>query len=322
VSGLIWNIAGPDDALAVAVVSARSARIGNIGDVLRESREDFALRAVRSQVLGSVCSDSDVVERWMREEPGDPDALLLYARTTVARALRAADGGDRRWQKLADIAMAACRAAILAAPADPTPLVALLSLARLGHDPQPGPAGSDGLEEIAGPWDLFGRVRELDPLHREAHIRFLYCLGSDSDRLHFAMHTANHTPLDSDPQLLVLNALVESYRSKTPEEREATRAERQWHTRHALQYSLDLYENWFPKTRDRRFPPITDYSYLAHALWAGERTPQAGDVFTAMGPYVVSQPWSAFGDASKVLLRARAQCHMGPPSAASPSGKT
>lgn len=320
-SGLIWNIAGPDEALAVAVVSARSARIGNIGDVLFESREDLALRAVRSQVLGSVCSDSDVVERWMREAPNDRDALLLYARTTVARALRSADSKDKRWKQLADIAMAACLAAMAAAPTDPTPLVALLSLARLGHEPQPGPAGSDGLEEITGPWDLFDRVRELDPLHREAHIRFLYCLGSDSDRLHFAMHTANRTPLDSDPQLLVLNALVESYRSKTPEEREESQADRQWHSRHALQYSLDLYENWFPKTRARRFPPITDYSYLAHALWAGERTPQASDVFTAMGPYAVSQPWSAFGEAPRVLMRARAQCHMGPPSA-SASGKT
>jgi hypothetical protein len=74
-----------------------------------------------------------------------------------------------------------------------------------------------------------------------------------------------------------------------------------------------LYENWFPRARLRAFPPITDYSYLAHALWAGDRTPQARDVFAAMGPYAAAAPWSAFGDPQADLLRARAQCHAGTP---------
>jgi hypothetical protein len=313
VKDLLWNMAGPDDDLALAVVSARSARLGNVAEVLAESREDFALRAVRSQVLGFACSDSDVAERWLREQPANPDALLLYARTAVARALRSADAADQRWPKLAEIARGACAAAIGAAPRDPTPLTALLSLARLGHERRPGPGGPEGLEQIAGPWALFDRIRGFDPLHREAHIRFMQCLATEADRLHFALHTANNTPVDSDPQILVLIALVESYRSQTPQEREESRAEEQWRTRHVLQYSLDLHEHWFPKTRARRFPPITDYSYLAHALWAADRTPQARDVFTAMGRYAAAQPWSAFGDPKRLLMRARAQCHAGPP---------
>jgi hypothetical protein len=313
VSGLIWRTAGPDGDLASAVVSARSARRGNAAEVLAETRGDFALRALRSQVLGSACSDSDVVERWLHEDPGNPDALLLYARTAVARALRSAEQGDQRWKALAEMARNACLAAIASAPADPTPLVALLTLAKLGHSPQPGPPGPDGLEEVKGPWELFDRIRQLDPLHREAHIRFLHCLGSASDRMQFALHTANHTPLGSDPQLLVLVALVEAYRSKTPEERQESAADDQWRTWHVLQYSLDLHEHWFPAAAGRRFVPITDLSYLAHALWSGDRTLEARDVLRAMGPYAASQPWSAFGDAQEVLLRAREQCHTGPP---------
>lgn len=309
VVSLIWRAAGSDDALASAAISARSARLGNIAEVLAASRGDFALRAVRSQVLGSGCSEVDVAERWLREEPKNPDALLLYARTAVARAVRSADAGDRRWKQLAEIALRACRAAIEAAPTDPTPLVALLTLARLGHTAQTASAGSDEFAAVEGPWALFDQVRALDPYHREAHIRFLHCLGSDADRLHFAMHTANTTPLDSDPQLLVLIALVEQYRSKSPKQREESMLEGQWRLSRTLQYSLDLHENWFPRARARAFAPITDYSYLAHALWAGDRTPQARDVFTAMGPYAASSPWSVFGDPEPCLLRARAQCH-------------
>jgi hypothetical protein len=230
----------------------------------------------------------------------------------VARAVRSADLGERRWTQLAEIALRACRAAIDAAPRDPTPLVALLTLARLGHTPQVASAGSDEFAEVKGPWELLDQIRALDPFHREAHIRFLHCLGSDADRLHFAMHTANTTPLDADPQVVVLVALVEQYRSKSPEQRGERMLEGQWRLPRALQYSLDLHENWFPRARARRFAPITDYSYLAHALWAGDRTPQARDVFVAMGPYAASLPWSVFGNPETALLRARSHCHVGP----------
>ncbi|WP_063627933.1 hypothetical protein [Actinospica robiniae] len=322
-STLIWRAAGADDNLASAVVSARAARPGTVVEVLADTRHDFALRALRSQVLGSACSDVDVAERWLREEPRSADAQLLYARTAVARAIRSHDAQEprKRWQALAEMALRACKSAVAAAPDDPTPLVALLTLARLGHTPQPGPEGPDGLAEVVGPWELFDRIRALDSLHREAHVRFLYCLGSDADRLHFALHVANSTPLESDPQLLVLIALVEQYRSKDPKQRAAQQLDWQWRRPGTLQYALDLFERWFPKAQARRFPPVTDYSYLAHALWAGGRTPEAGDVFLAMGPYAASQPWSAFVDPDKPsegpeapLLRARAQCHVGPPS--------
>jgi hypothetical protein len=326
-TALTWRLAGADDALATAVISARSARPGNIAEVLAATRDDFALRAFRSQVLGSACSDVDVAERWLREEPGNVDAVLLYARMAVARALRSADADDRRWRQLAEIALRACRAAIAAAPEDPTPLTALLALARLGHAPQTRSPGAGDFVEVTGPWDLFDQIRRIDPLHREAHIRFLHCLGSDADRLHFAMHVANATPLESDPQLLVLVALVEQYRSKSPGQRVEQQLDWQWRRPGTLRYALDLYENWFPETRGRRFAPVTDYSYLAHALWAGGCIPEAGEVFLAMGPYGASQPWSAFVDPDRPtegpqvrLLRARAQCHIGPPPSLTSSG--
>ena len=310
-STLIWRAAGPDDALASAVISTRSARPGSVAEVLAATRNDFPLRAARSQVLGSACSTVDVAERWLREEPRNADALLLYARTTVARAVRSVDAKERHWQKLAEIALRACRRAIAAAPEDPTPLTALLTLARLGHTPQAAFGRFEDPAEIKGPWDLFNQIRELDRLHREGHIRFLHCLGSDADRLHFAMHVANNTPLGSDPQLLVLVALVEQYRSKGVEERASSLLDGQWRLRRNLRYSLDLFDHWFPRARARRHLPITDLSYLAHALWAGDGTAHAYEVLRAMGPYGCAQPWSVFGDPEAGLMRARAQCHLG-----------
>jgi hypothetical protein len=305
----MWNAAGPDEYLARAVISARSARSGGVAEVLAESRTDFGLRAWRSQVLGAACTDTDVVERWLRDSPRDPDALLLYARTAVARALRSADKGDRRWEELAHMARRACTAAIDAAPQDPTPLVTLLSLARLGHTPRPDPAGR---ADVQGPWDLFDRVRALDPLNREGHLRFLHCLDSDTAMLNFAIHIASSTPLDSDPQLLMLVAQAEHYRAATSAEHEQLRADEEWRSERVLRFSLDLHELWFPKARERRFLPIVDFSYLAHALWAGGRPQQARDVLRAMEPYAVPQPWSLFGDPERVLLRARAECRLGP----------
>ena len=320
----MWNAAGPDEYLARAVISARSARSGGVAEVLAESRGDFGLRAWRSQVLGSACTDTDVVERWLRESPRDPDALLLYARTAVARALRSADKGDRRWEELASMARRACMAAIDAAPQDPTPLVTLLSLARLRHMPQPDPAGR---ADVQGPWDLFDQVRALDPLHREGHLRFLHCLDSDTAMLNFAIHIANSTPLDSDPQLLMLVAQAEHYRAQRDRAEASAEpepepelghghgqesADEEWRSERVLRFSLDLHELWFPKARERRFVPIVDFSYLAHALWAGGRPQQARDVLRAMEPYAVPQPWSLFGDPERVLLDARTQCRLGP----------
>jgi hypothetical protein len=316
---LIWNVAGPDEELAKALVSAKSARSAGVAEVLADSRGDHGLRAWRSQALGSACADSDVAEQWLREDPKNVDALLLYARTCVSRALRAADAGDDRAAMLAEIARRACEAAVNADPADPTPLVAWLTLARIewfrGRAQRPGPAG---LEDVVGPWGLFEQVLAIDPVHREGHLRFLSCLfkrygGSDAQMMTFARHVAYEMPFDADPQLLVLVALVEYYRSKSPAERTAEQADGQWRTEMALRYALDLHEFWFPAACKRRVAPIVDFSYLAHALWAGDRIFEAADVLRAMGPYAASAPWSLFGKPATVLARARAQCHLGPP---------
>jgi hypothetical protein len=334
VSGLNYRVAGPDEALARAVISARSARLAGIPDVLAASRGDLGLRAWRSQVLGSACADSDVAAQWLREDPGNPDARLLYARCTVAQALRAADHGDRKQAKgLAEIARRACWTAVEAAAGDPTPFAAMLALAPLNVLPETVRiSGPEGLEDLLGPWNLFAEIRKLDPLHREGHLRFLASLcsrngGSDAQMMAFAQHVALSTPFDSDPQLLMLVALVEHFKSKiaaaprVSDPAEQARQEQallhsrngQWRTEMALRVSLDMYEDWFPKAL-HRFTPVIDFSYLAHALWAGDRTREASDVLRAMGLYASALPWSLYGQREQVLARVRAECHAGPPS--------
>jgi hypothetical protein len=111
VSGLYFLVAGPDEASARAVISARSARLAGVPDVLAASRGNLGLRAWRSQALASACADSGVAAQWLREDPGNPDARQLYARCAV-QALSAADHGERKHAKvLAEII--APRAAVL-----------------------------------------------------------------------------------------------------------------------------------------------------------------------------------------------------------------
>ena len=333
-SGLNFRVAGPDEALARAVISARSARLAGVPDVLADSRVDLGLRAWRSQVLGSACADSDVAAQWLREDPGNPDARLLYARCAVVQAQRAADRGDQTQAKgLAQIARRACWRAVEAAAGDPTPFAAMLALAPLNVLPETArSAGPAGLEDVLGPWDLFAEICKLDPHHREGHLRFLASLyarngGSDAQMIAFAQHVSVSTPFDSDPQLLMLVALAEHFKSKlaaapqVSDPVEQARQEQarlhsrngQWRTEMALRVSLDMYDDWFPRALGR-FTPIVDFSYLAHALWAGDRAQEASDVLRAMGLYATALPWSLYGQREQVLNRVRAECHAGPPS--------
>ncbi len=91
----VWHPAADDRVLAGVCVDVRAGRYLSACEVLAETRSDFALRAHRSLVLASEAAGTDLVERWLAEEP-TPEATLMWARVAVQRAVRAADANDER----------------------------------------------------------------------------------------------------------------------------------------------------------------------------------------------------------------------------------
>ncbi len=274
----VWHPAADDRVLASVCVDVRAGRYLSSLDALAETRGDFALRAHRSLVLASEAADSDLVERWLAEEPG-PEAALMWARVAVLRALRAADARDGRTGALERIALAACARSAEADPGDPTPWVAKLAMARLHRLRDQAPRGL--LTAPPGPWRLFAHVLSLDPWHREAHHRFLACFFT----------------------------LVECY------DPTQLLADRVWEQPQWRSTSLAIHQDWLPTVADYAFTPVLDLAYLAHALVMARREEEARAAFTAMGPYASRMPWSVFGDPAEQLSRARRACGLSVPGA-------
>ncbi|MFE9021821.1 hypothetical protein ACFYNL_25150 [Streptomyces sp. NPDC007808] len=300
----VWHPAADDRVLASVCVDVRAGRFLSARDALAETRGDFGLRAHRSLVLASEAADSDLVERWLAEEPG-PEAALLWARVAVLRALRAADARDPRTEALERIALAACERAAAADPADPTPWVAKLAMARLHRLRDRAPRGL--LTAPPGPWRLFAHVLSLDPWHREAHHRFLACFfprhgGSVTAAWDVAAFLGQRAPADSPLRLLPLVALVECY------DPTQLLADRVWEQPQWTSTALAIHRNWLPTVAEYRFTPVLDLAYLAHGLVMSRREEEARAAFAAMGPYASRMPWCVFGDPAEQLSRARRAC--------------
>ncbi|MFE6177997.1 hypothetical protein [Streptomyces sp. NPDC056464] len=300
----LWHPAADDRVLASVCVDVRAGRWLSARDALAETRGDFGLRAHRSLVLASEAADSDLVERWLAEEPG-PEAALMWARVAVLRAMRAADARDPRTEALERIALAACDRAATADPGDPTPVVTKLAMARLHRLRDQAPRGL--LTAPAGPWRLFAHVLSLDPWHREAHHRFLACFfprygGSVTAAWDVAAFLGQRAPADSSLRLLPLVALVECY------DPTQLLADRVWEQPQWRSTALSIHHHWLPTVADYPFTPVLDLAYLAHALVMAGCETQGHTVFTAMGPYASRMPWSVFGDPAEQLSRARRAC--------------
>ncbi|KAB1150889.1 hypothetical protein F7R91_02155 [Streptomyces luteolifulvus] len=308
----MWHPAADDRLLASVCVDVRAGRSHSAQEALAETRGDFGLRGHRSLVLASEAADSDLAERWLDEDP-TPEAALMWARVAVLRALRAADAHDPRAEALERMALAACDRAAAAHPADPTPWVAKLAMARLHRLRDPAPHGL--LTAPPGPWRLFSHILSLDPWHREAHHRFLACFftrygGSVNAAWDVAAFLGQRAPADSPLRLLPLVALVESYNPTQ------LLADRVWEQPQWRSAALAVYQNWLPAVAGYRFTPVLDLAYLAHALVMGGREFEARAVFTAMGPYASRMPWSVFGEPADQLSRARRACGLPVPGAA------
>ncbi|WP_198535049.1 hypothetical protein [Streptomyces natalensis] len=300
----VWSPAADDRVLARACMDVRAGRYFSAHEALKETRDDYEVRAHRSLVLASVAADSDLAERWLSEEPG-PEAALLWARVAMLRALRMADAGDQRQRALTRIARTACERAAKELPEDPTPWVAQLALARLDGLKDPAPQGL--LTAPPGPWRLFSHILRLDAWHREAHHRFLSFFfarygGSSGASWDVAAFLSQRAPAGSPLRLLPLVVLVEDY------DPSALLADRTWEQPPWAATAMSVHHHWFPRVADYRFTPVLDLAYLAHALFMAKREFEAREVFTAMGPYASRMPWSVFGDPAEQLTKARRSC--------------
>jgi hypothetical protein len=326
----VWNPAADDVRLARACIDLKAGLHRAAGEVLAESRGaagpgsgagqgsgsrsgsrsglvDSALRAHRSLVLAAAAADSDTAEQWAARDPG-PDALLLLARTAAARALRAADRGDWRAARLAEIAAAGCERAAVAAPGDPVPLVVKLSLARLSTAPDTASACEHGRAAaraalLDAAHDLFRQITEIDPGNREAHHRLLALHfarhgGSAAEMWQAAWWIADRVAQDSELALLPFVALAEDARERPAES--GPWADPDWR-----RAAVAVYRSWFPRVaREYRFTPVVDLSCLGHAL-AMARLSEARHVLGAMGPFATTVPWDLHGNPVAALTEAR-----------------
>lgn len=308
----VWHPSADDHELSRACVDVRAGRYLSAQQILFGCRRDFALRAHRSLVLASESADSDLVERWLAEEPS-PESTLMWARVAVQRAVRAADARDSYATDLERIALAACRRAAEAAPADPTPHLAQLALARLSRPRDPAPRGL--LTAPPGPWVLLTHILRLDPWNREAHHRFLTFFftrhgGSANEAWDVAAFLGQRAPVTSPLRLLPLVALVEEHKPDSP------LAHRTWERPQWKATALSAHEHWLPEVSGYPYTPVLDLAYLAHALVMARCECEARSVFLAMGRYASRMPWGVWGDPREQLTRARRACGLTVPGGA------
>jgi hypothetical protein len=216
--GFVWDVAGPDAHLAVAYTDVRAGRIGSTSELLRTTREerDFARRAYVSAVLGSAASSSNLAEMWAKDEPGSPDATLLWARVAAIRVLREQNPSSGYVRELLAMAVRAIERAADTWDPDPTPHVIGLSVDRLRfRHPWEPPAGLTS--DVVGPWDRFEQVVLRDKDNREAgHHLMAFFLprhgGRDQQARAVAHWLTGFSPTDSPLHLLPLYAEVECAR--------------------------------------------------------------------------------------------------------------
>ncbi|MFI9363453.1 hypothetical protein ACIG5E_20710 [Kitasatospora sp. NPDC053057] len=288
-------------------------------DLLAQSGLAVGLRTGRTQVLAAVAAGSDVVETWRREEPQNPDAVVMRARVAVERALRASREHGAWAGVLAAEARGVCWSAARASPADPVPWVCLIALAQLDQPlavPEHRAAAPYGSFLPPGPWGLLQEAYQRDSVCREAHVRMLQFWLSRPRPMeavwHFVRWAESWAPAGSPLLVLPLHAHVEHYRLVQAAGRLRTEHKGQWRLDESAVRRADrAWSHWFGvEALEPR--SAVDLNVLAHALWAGGRRAEAARVFEVIGPYASRMPWAHVATvperAELEFVQARAQC--------------
>ncbi|MGW0878822.1 hypothetical protein [Streptomyces sp. NPDC002671] len=249
--------------------------------LLVHTGDDWDRRGHRLTVLATEPYAAAWARDWLLAEPGSADAAGLLALALVHRALGGKEEPDR--------AREACRTAAALAPADPTPWLGLLLLARtLGPEP----------ELLAA----FAELRHRHPEHHHAHHLLIARLAerpaggaAEAHEVYdLAEQAAAEAPADSPLAFLPVIAYAERYRvlAATGLAPAGPAASGHWsgpRARRILRASFDWWLEWEHDGHPRRH---VDLNHLAFAMSCAGRPAEAAALFQHIGPHATRAPWS------------------------------
>ncbi len=281
--GLVLDPALDDAELAAARDALARGRWTDVRTLLTDTGDDWDRRGHRLVVLAENPVSAGWAREWQLAEPDSQDAVTLLAFAAVFRAIRGKESPER--------ARELCLEAAKMTPADPSPWLGTLILARR--------TGTD--DERARAFDQV-RARHRD--HHHAHHLMVACLaehqkGYTDDPLHevydFASWAAEQAPADSPLAVLPVVAHAERYRVLVHAgvEPDDPAASGHWTTRRARQVMKAAFDWWLEWDGEDHHPRRKiDLNYLAHAKFNEGRMPEAAAIITRIGPHVTQAPWS------------------------------
>ncbi|MGP4001453.1 hypothetical protein [Streptomyces sp. 8N706] len=300
---LSFDPALDDQALASARDALAQGRWTEARTLLAATGDDWDRRGHRLVVLAEGPASAAWAEEWQLVEPDSADAVALLACATVFRALRG--------KETTDAARQACRVAARMAPADPSPWLGLLILARR--------TGTD--EERL---QVFDQVRGRHRDHHHAHHLMTACLaerqqGDGDDPFHevydFASWAAEQAPADSPLAVLPVIAHTERYRVLAlagAEPRDPGRSA-YWTTRRARQAMKAAFDWWLEWEGEDHPRNKVDLNFLAHAKVHEGRMAEAAALFNRIGTHASTIPWSYPDRDPKKAFRAARRAALGSP---------
>ncbi|KOV91306.1 hypothetical protein ADL04_34505 [Streptomyces sp. NRRL B-3648] len=272
-----------DDAeLRTARAALAQGRRQAVRALLVHTGDDWDRRGHRLTVLARDPYAAAWASDWLTAEPGSADATALLALALVHRALRGKEQPGR--------AREACDTAAGLAPADPTPWLGRLLLARaLGPE-----------REVL---DTFGELYRRHPEHHHAHHLLIARLaerpaGSRAAEAHevydVAETAAAEAPADSPLAVLPVVAYAERYRvlAATGPVPAGPTASGHWsgpRARRLLRACFDWWLEWEHDEHPRRH---IDLNHLAFALTCAGRPAEAAALFQRIGEHATPAPWS------------------------------
>ncbi|MEW2391003.1 hypothetical protein AB0933_21855 [Streptomyces venezuelae] len=300
------NPAGRDTDLYAAVQDIRAGYWMQMRQVLARTG-NWPQWTSRTQVLGVVAAQANVVELWLKEEPESLAARVMYARVATERVLQAhRRDWARDYRKAQDLdklmarARDACHQASEGNPDDAVPWICRLALAEAdsaGRYPEHHltPPPHEYLLP-GGPWGLLSEVHRRDPFNREAWHRMSQALqarpgpaGRQAVATDFARWTVSFAPPDSPLLLLPLYARVQEHRERR-DNGGAVMVNLLWTREDTTRAITQAFEGWFRKSEPATSSQL-DLNYLAYALARGGFAQWAAEVFAAIGDFATPAPW-------------------------------
>ncbi|WP_369367560.1 hypothetical protein AB5L52_34340 [Streptomyces sp. CG4] len=288
-----------DDAeLRTARAALAQGRRQAARSLLLHTGDDWDRRGHRLTVLAREPYAAAWASEWLQAEPGSADAATLYALAQVQRALRGKTDPD--------LARAACADAAAQAPADPTPWLGRLRLARtLGPE-----------HEVLG---TFAELRRRHPEHHHAHQLLLARLAErpaggraaeDHEVYDLAELAAAEAPADSPLAVLPVVAYAERYRvlAATGLAPADPAASGHWSGPRARRILRDAFDWWLEWEHDEHPRHHLDLNHLAFALSCAGRPAEAAALFRRIGRHATRAPWCyAHHDPRAAFRAARAR---------------